>query len=548
MKIKRWILEYRWIGAATALFWVLLFVTPRLDCDYFYMRVMPSMSESEQPYTDFVRMEGEEITTAGQWAESAWNHYRYHDNGRLANFIAMGQGIIPHWIYDLLLAVCYGVLITSMLNFAGISRKSAGAVGAIALSLWWFVGWKAPMLSVDYLLNYLFSAAATFSFVWLVTRRNCRLNFGMILLAVVAGLSHEGFSTPFSAGVVCWLFIKRKTVTRRQAILCSIFIVSTLVTLLSPGLIIRFIDRTSNSITNRLPWSVGEFVRDNWIFFPGVIYILYTLIRHSEKLHKSTYLILAIASIVSLLIYFIIPATQLRAIWPEQLSLITLCFACINPRWLNRRGISITLWCILTAWSGSLIFWQKKLADEEATLNNDTSQIYARDFSTLNDTPIWLNFIPSGPGTFIGVFEVKSHDVDLRASLPVKEHAFFPTSLNLDDTTQILPGSARARGAFPFFAFPGKLINTHRKAIFTLGPGSFLKCKNTPMAIAEALTGRLYRNTELSIKLMPICEVVTSDNDTLAIYEPGLWEWGATKFGRPILRVDTVAAGSNLQR
>lgn len=544
--MKDSLLRYRWVVAATLLFWIVLSVTPPLDCDFAYMREMQFEDSREITYDNFYYCNGDLITTPSQWFNSAKNHYLYHDNGRLANFLAMGQAIIPHWAYDLLLTLCYAILVITIIQFAGLRKEKPGVVAAVCLSLWCFLIWSTPMLSIDYLLNYLLAAAVTFRFSWVVTRRDKHFSVGSAVLALIGGLLHEGFSVPVSAALFIWLIVNRKKVTRGQIWLCIIFFVASLFTVISPALLCRFTCNLRSSDANAT-WlflqALKAFVRENALLIVGIFVFAYTLVKHPERLRKPIFLIPVVIWCVSTVIFFIVTADT-RALWPEQLSVIILFFACLRGRWVDSRILSCSLWAVLTAWSLSLAWWEKKLAAEQDSLDNDTSLIYTRDFTSLNDTPFWLGKIPSGPGTFIGAFEFKTRDTDQRLTSSVRRHAFLPSGFNFDDTTQIIPGNLHARGKFPFFAVPASLTDTTAldlDVVFKLGPADFSKCKNLVVTLRDILNGNLNRSTELELTLARILQTTSEKGESFVIYEPVGWYLGSTYYSRPILAIDATA-------
>lgn len=535
--MKQRFLQWRWICAATLIFLLVMIFTGPQDCDFLYMRMMPSIEQSESPHESFTAMEGELITTPAQWWESIKNHRLYHDNGRLANYIAMGQNMIPHWVYDIFLTFCYGLLLTMMLDVAGLRRSSAGAVAAMALAMWWFLTWEAPMLSVDYLLNYLCAGALSLAFVRTVTRPQCRFTLTAALLAVTGSMMHEGFSACFSCGLFVWLVARRCEITRQQLILCLIFFAGALFVTLSPSLIYRML-RSTESTLECLPVSLVSLLRDNCIIIIGAGLILWTLIKRPRLFLTDTMLILITTAAASTVV-FIVTHSPARALWPEQMSLVAISFICLGNHFrtlLNR--IAIPLWIVLTAWAGSLVWWQYVFSRDEKILEDSASDIVYADIATFEDTPVWLGYAPSGPGTFSGVFIFKMMDTHLRKNHGRWLSVFFPEAYRRSFPQ--IEGTAGAKGSFPYFVFPKRTDGNDFQAMVTLGPGNFWKCKNLVMAAAHCLTGKLSKPITHEITFSNYRDIVIG-SDTLTVCTPNFWFIGSTEYGRDFIRIDTIS-------
>lgn len=534
--MKARIIEYRWIAIATLFFWLILVFTPPEDIDFDYMRQMLSEKECDDPLEGFYSMAGEKITTPQQWITSVRNHYIYHDNSRLANYLAMGQSIIPHWGYDLFIAVCYALLLTMMLNLSGQSRKSAGAVAAMALAIWWFFNWDAPMLCIDYLLNYTFSGAMVLCFVWLVTRPRRRSTILMIILAVIAGMSHEGFSVSFGAGLFCWLLINRREVSRQQIALCIIFFLSAAFVTFSPALMWRL----SSSIESDRPvtHSAIPLLRDNLILSVTIIAVIITAVKRPKLLRNQTVIVMAVTAVCAIVIYFVSKSMP-RALWPEQTALTVILFSCLRPKWFVPKVVAVGLWTILIMWLSSLLYWQIRLERDNDFLLTASGRIFYRDFVTLNDTPLWLGAIPAGPGTYSGGFygtlgerfnSIKGYD----------DRVFLPSIMADNDTAMSIPGTAGLHGRFPFFTSTESLPENFDVEI-TFGPANILKCKNIASVTHGLLKGTLLKPITTTICFTRIATIVT-DNDTVEIYSNQWWYLGSNDYGRKILRADTIAS------
>lgn len=533
--LKEIIKEYRWVGVATLLFYIVLLLVPKHGTDFVYSRQMVSNAESSNPYEDYYMMSGDEITSLQQWIVTAKNHYLYHDNGRFANILAMGQAMIPHWIYDLFLTACYAVLLTMMLNISGHSRKSAGAVAAMALAMWWFLNWDAPMLSVDYLLNYLFSAAAVVWFVWRVTRGDCRLTWGMIILALVAGISHEGFSVSFGCGLFAWLIFCRRNLSRPQKVLCLIYYFGVLLITVSPSLIHRMYYAGIAEVSYIA--KLKSLIRDNIILPITLIALSITVIRHRKSFVRPITLIISVSAITALVI-FIFSNSMTRALRPEQTALTALLFNCIPTQWFSNRYSAIIFWSILLVWLSSLFYWLEKMREDFKVLEAADTDIIYYDFSTLSDTPVWLGSIPSGPGTCNESFYSTIGGFRNARKAYLEEFAFFPTAMLGNDTSLVIPGTAGLRGRFPFFISTERLPQKFELDI-TFGAADALRSTNLVSAITGAVTGKLFSPIKTRVWFTRKTSIAI-DKDTFGVYSNDLWFLGANDYGRELLRADTI--------
>lgn len=149
----------------------------------------------------------------------------FWDTGRLANLISPPfLALFPRWVFAVLNAVALAMMIGLSRSLAGAPRGSLGAwfiLGAVTLCL----PWLDQMISIIYALNYVWTSALMLATLMFFVRfssgrgPNSRLGLaGAVVVALLAGWMHEGFSIPFIAGMCAYAAVDRRALRSRPAI------------------------------------------------------------------------------------------------------------------------------------------------------------------------------------------------------------------------------------------------------------------------------------------------------------------------------------------
>jgi len=149
----------------------------------------------------------------------------FWDTGRLANLISPPfLALFPRWVFAVLNAVALAMMIGLSRSLAGALRGSLGAwfiLGAVTLCL----PWLDQMISIIYALNYVWTSALMLATLMFFVRfssgrgPNSRLGLaGAVVVALLAGWMHEGFSIPFIAGMCAYAVVDRRALRSRPAI------------------------------------------------------------------------------------------------------------------------------------------------------------------------------------------------------------------------------------------------------------------------------------------------------------------------------------------
>ena len=187
-----------------------------------------------------------------------------HTNGRMANFLAsFCLGAFPQWVSDVILgcaAVSGAALIVrlgGLWRTQGYASMSVIMVAVYALLFpWWDM-----MFTIDFAFNYPFTLAVVLGAVYLFMKLNTAaggtLKSVMVIAAgAVAGCMHESASLPLLCGAVWWIWREKRWLTfspvqRRMFIA---FAAGTLLSTLSPGILLRAAGGESWRIPDDTPW------------------------------------------------------------------------------------------------------------------------------------------------------------------------------------------------------------------------------------------------------------------------------------------------------
>lgn len=305
---------------------------------------------------------------------------RLNDNGRLANFIApVMSGLFPHLLFSVLTG-CIVAFIFLLINvIARIPRTARGfACLAVCVASLILLPWRDWIIINDYALNYLYSSALILSFIYVLelsvrTRLN---NFfylpGAILLAIIAGWFHEGFSVPICGALFFYTIYKKFKLPWTWWIPTLCFGLAALFSALSPGIIER-------ASTEYGGYSMSEQLRVIVTALPAVVLmVILTLFSLRLKwmetiacFKNQSFFVLFVAALLSAVMCLSVHSAA-RASWPAELYAMTcdiwLCrilFSKLQPRRFSRlsRPLFIILYLGFIAFFVNLLVWQYKFLE-----------------------------------------------------------------------------------------------------------------------------------------------------------------------------------------
>lgn len=231
------------VAVTAALFFMFMRVTGPLGEDYRYQRQYVDRfdGDAEANSMNFRFMREPVISNCEEAFQSCVNHYRFHDNARMANNICFFANLIPEWSTDLISSFMLVLMIGCMarIGWGAINPVSWGTALCLAFL---FPYWKYPMTGIDFLINYLWATAMLLAAYVVVTGRwriSGRWFAPAALLCFFAGTMHEGLAVAVEAGILCFLIQQRGSVKRRQWFLFAFLCLGTALIVFTPSLLSR---------------------------------------------------------------------------------------------------------------------------------------------------------------------------------------------------------------------------------------------------------------------------------------------------------------------
>lgn len=281
-------MKYLSIGREKSAYWLLLLwiATIYAAIQWLYPNILDDIG-----FSNLYR----EFSTSETFSLSAISDFylwvRAHDNGRLANLLAPFATLF--FPFRQLFPLMTGALMAVSI---GLTQKMAEFrfrchIPLFTLSMAWllflfFLPWRDFIFSADFALNYIWGAAITLSFIYLLVRLELRgwtipAVIWMSMLAVIAGGWHEGFMVPSFIGLAVWSAFRRGKMSIGFYTVMVVFAVSAIVILCSAGTSARlntYLFSSWPSITNLM------FI---WQIFPFIIMLVSTVLATAFRRNRS---------------------------------------------------------------------------------------------------------------------------------------------------------------------------------------------------------------------------------------------------------------------
>ncbi len=479
---------------------------------------------------------GERITTIGQALSSFWDHYLLF-NCRFTHFFVYLSNLIPYWLYA---AIC-GVLIVSMfvlivVNVGGRRALSSPILvtGAVLLA-WLSLHWEDYMVSKDFQINYVAPSVLVLLFLRQFLRNTAeftrRKMAWLMILGLVAGWMHEGFSLPVGAGLL-WILYSDKRCRRSRYWLFGAFAVGTLLCV-GPGTILR-IGRmeSSYSISHYSYYISRAFVAFvPWLLFLAVLLLAKWRMRSElfRLLVKRTAPWLIIAAVC-----FLIGCGMLltgRVFWVMNLSLVVAALIVMKEafkvgktvKWVGSSAMAL----INVAFLVSLCCYQHKVSQEQSQMANALMAGH-KELSPVmpigEQVPWWTLGIPQriywydySLRTFVNYYAGYSHVVYPVVGCGDKEKRF--------EQWRKVPGDNPFRGEFPVLYMRDSIPCT-----LILECGEPTRSTMPFNRLIMAVTGKSSANVNARI-------VRVESGDSAALYQYIPWDLPRSIQGREVLSV-----------
>lgn len=337
-----------------ALYTYLTYITPLLLDDWVYLGIWrDDAANTDYSPAAFVR-----------YAELV----RKFDNGRIPNITAPLEFLVSPT--KELFPLATGLMMAFTLVM--VQRFATGKRNVLWLSATWALTiaalpWADTLLANIYAYNYIWTGFITLLFLWYLRRCetsgwNGRRLALCALLAVIAGGWHEAFSAATLCGLGLLVLVRKFRLSPRFFVIFAVYLVSTVIFMLSPGMLNRMAANLDNEI----------FLPKRWYaiaFLPAFTVVTMLFSRKGreilkEALRADTTIICAGIIVSGYIIAAVSAHTPRSAYWPSlaSVALFLYLFSRLMP--VLRRPVVIVgatgISCLCTAQTIAVIYWQQK--------------------------------------------------------------------------------------------------------------------------------------------------------------------------------------------
>ena len=205
---------------------------------------------------DFWLSEGPLITTFSQACEAVPYHFTVGST-RLPNLIQVFFNLVSPIIVDVLHGLMIAIFMYMVVVVSGGRKamRSFGFVGVAVLSVWVLLPWYDHMLPSVCQLNYVWVSVACLLFIRLFESDDMlpqRWKPLQWVVAILAGLMHEGFTFPIMAGALLVMVVDKQD-RRRRAIMTLLMAIGAIALFLTPGMFSRLDAQVK-------PQTLGHFI------------------------------------------------------------------------------------------------------------------------------------------------------------------------------------------------------------------------------------------------------------------------------------------------
>lgn len=384
-------------------------------------------------------------------------------SSRLPNLIQVFFNVFPSLLVDLLHGVMIAVFMMMVVISVGgkMALRSLGIVGVTTLAVWVLLPWYDHMLASVYLLNYVWVSVISLLFIRLFKSDDLlpkRWKSLQWVVALIVGLSHEGFALPIIAGAILEIIVNKHE-RRRRLILTALVALSATAMFLTPGMLMRLQSQVEPQTWDSKIKSLVDSLYQIIPLYIQLIVTLFTLWRRGVKtvLHFYRENLIYIGIILAGYVIAISSGQVQRGLWFVELSsiILTLKILVENFAWWRCSNVALgAIAGLLTMFSiVTVAVWQSKFSEEIREVcrqvNASKCSLAYVDLINPGDVPWW---------TFNIVQSISSSS----GNSAYHRHCGFPDNNNI----LILPtrykdkpvsqwdkvaGNAGVMGQFPFY-------------------------------------------------------------------------------------------------
>ena len=490
---------------------------------------------------------GPEISSVGDVLFSVKNHYFYFNNARLANAIAFASNLFPHWVTDVVSALMFIVLIVMMSRFGFGRGLTPWRLMFSVLASAVFLSWVNPMLTADFLMNYLWAGAITLVWLWLLTRDKTPSLWLMLPLSALAGGMHEAYSVAFGACTLVMIIQSPRLRNRRVILSFAVYAVAAAIIIFSPALIYRF--GTALEAEMHPGFSLTVMV-NGMVSYLGVVVAALTLIvalccsprnRRLELMQVSYPFIAAI--LANLAISVMALNFEGRTAWPANIAAIIIIMrtarVChFHPSKFTKAILSFGM----VLWIGMIVTITVAQTEASARVRDFREAVaHAGSGSAVYFEPESDSSYPF----FIAQYVMKDEYHNMQeGQIPRRMETMAvlsPVYRNMPfDSIPLIPGTARMRGKFPWF-ITESVNRCGDKVIITFGPDreTVKPLQRVPFAdmITSVLHGKRIIDSNRQLVNMLFADPLPGNPEWCTI---NMLPYSALYNGRQIIRIDTV--------
>ncbi len=265
---------------------------------------------------------------------------RLTDNGRLANILdILIVTFVPKWVFS----ICTGLVTAGIYWFLTkfvmtVTNRMHGFSDFMVLTAIWSISmvafpWRDSIMIPDFSLNYLYS---TFFSLWIIyvangcennRRSNVLKTAGLCIVALIAGMFHEGFSAAVLGGLGVYALSRRFRLPLSWWMTVCAYTLGTIFVLSSPGILYR-VDNELSGMQHH-DWIYKTFLILPLPFltvvFMAVMLSIPKLRRRLNRLFKhQIYVLASVGLILSAAMCYVLNALPRYGWFPSVLSVVVL--------------------------------------------------------------------------------------------------------------------------------------------------------------------------------------------------------------------------------